>query len=206
MTSNIKFRLMMITDEGQSYSSLIKKVTEACKYGFKAVQLRNKKISTQQLLKLAKELRRITSKFSANLFINDRADIALLSKADGIHFPSGAIDIKSLLSYNILLGKSTHSLKDAKESFYNRCDYILFGPVFETASKLKYGKPQGLKKLQRICEQIEIPVFAVGGITPKRAKMCLKVGAYGVAVISAISKSDNLKRTISEFEENLGGL
>jgi thiamine-phosphate pyrophosphorylase len=207
MRAVVDFRLMMITDsESEVNGYLKKKVTEACRLGVKAIQFRDKKSNTRRLLRKAKELRKITSGYSVKLIINDRADITLISNADGLHLPSYDLDVKSLLRFDLLMGKSTHSLKEARKANTDGFDYILFGPVFETESKLKYGKPQGLKKLKTICKEVDIPVFAVGGITPERALLCLQNGAYGVAVIGAISHSKNIKNTISEFRKYLGTL
>jgi thiamine-phosphate diphosphorylase len=101
----------------------------------------------------------------------------------------------------MVTGKSIHSLPDALAAEKQGYDYIIFGPVFRTASKVKYGKPLGLNKLRAVCEKTRIPVLAVGGITPRRAAHCIEAGASGVAVISAILKSRNIKKKVSDFRK-----
>lgn len=209
MPRKIGFRLMVITDRklaGRRNQNDVIRI--ACKFGVRAIQLREKDLDSKSLLILAKEIKKFTIKTGTALFINDRLDIALLSGASGIHIPVNGLPIKAIETKRkkLLSGKSIHSVQDAVKAEKNGFDYLLFGPVFRTAKKIKYGKPQGLKKLKEICGKVKIPVFAVGGIDPKRTKKCLEEGAYGVAVISAIMKSDNIKKTVSEFENALGEL
>jgi thiamine-phosphate pyrophosphorylase len=206
---SIGFRLLVITDSRiEKNRPLPEIINKCCKYGVKAIQLREKEFTSKDLLALSLSLRKIAKKYSSALFINDRVDIALLSEADGVHSPENGIrasDVRKINS-NFVTGKSVHSLGSAKEAEDNGYDYIIFGPVFRTDSKVKFGKPQGLKKLREINESVDIPVFAVGGITPVRAEKCIEAGASGVAVIGAIFRSTDLKKTIAEFRTSLGSL
>ena len=188
--------------------SLIGIINKACKVGVKAVLLREKDMSASELLHTAREIKKITSEYNSRLFINDRLDIALLSKADGFHSPGKGILSSQSKKFNsqLITGKSIHSVKDAKIAEGAGYDYIMFGPVFRTPAKIKYGSPQGLEKLVGICESVNIPVFAVGGITPQRIKKCLDSGAHGVAVIRSIMKSDDVNKTVYDFVRVLGGL
>jgi len=199
----------VITDRKKCKSKPLEEVVRmACLCGVKAFQLREKDLPAVDILLLAKKLRKLTSGHRAKLLINDRLDIALLSKADGIHSPENGIlpeQVKQL-NKNLIVGKSTHSLKSALEAERKGFDYIIFGPVYRTHSKIKYGKPKGLPELKRVCDKARIPVFAVGGINPERAKKCIQAGAYGAAVIGAIMKSKNIKKTVNEFKQCLGSL
>jgi thiamine-phosphate pyrophosphorylase len=209
--NKLQFKLLLITDR-KKCGDLTKVITSACKAGVKAVQLREKStdngISGAELLSISKELRKITKKYSAKLLINDRLDICLISKADGLHSPEHGFLPNQIKKFNnkLLSGKSVHSVQCAVEAEKNGYDYIIAGPVFRTASKIKYGKPLGLSLLKEICNSVRIPVYAVGSINPERAKRCIMKGAYGAAVISAIMKSKDVKRTVSEFKRALGGL
>jgi thiamine-phosphate pyrophosphorylase len=209
MKGKISFRLLLISDRKLCENKLLS-VTAASAFssGVKAFQLREKELSSFHLLTLAKKLRKLSSKHSAKLIINDRLDIAMLVKADGVHSPENGIQAKDVkrLSKNLIVGKSTHSVKSAVDAEKNGYDYIIAGPVFRTASKIKYGKPLGIKLLKEICCSVGIPVFAVGGINPERALKCINAGAHGIAVISAVFKSNNIKKTVLEFQKSLGGL
>lgn len=194
---------MVITNRMSAGKDIAKVVNDCFRYGVKAVQLREKDLQGGKLLDLAKNIKVPRGRY---LLINDRLDITLLSNAQGIHLPEYSIPINYLKKYNLLLGKSVHSLKQAKLAEKEGFNYILFGPVFRTPAKIKYGAPQGLEKLRKVCSSVKIPVYAVGGITPMRVKKCLDAGAYGVAVIREIMQSKNLKTTIMEFETELGSL
>jgi thiamine-phosphate pyrophosphorylase len=201
------FRLLLITDR-KKCKDLKQVVLSACEAGVNAVQLREKDMPAVELLSLSKELRKITKFNSAKLIINDRLDLCLLSNADGIHSPENGLTPKQIKKYNskLLSGKSVHSVKGAIDAEKMGYDYIIAGPVFRTASKVKYGKPLGLKTFKQICDAVDIPVYAVGGINPERAKKCISKGAYGAAVISEIMKSKSIKQKVKEFQNSMGSL
>lgn len=206
MKSPVNFKLIAITNSSLN-SNLVKKVTEACKAGVKAVQLREKNISGRNLLDLSKKLRIITKKYHTKLIINDRYDIAVLSDADGLHSPEHGISPGQVnRSEGFVIGRSVHSLKSAVETETEGFDYLIFGPIYQTPSKVKFGKPQGIGRLQEICGTVKIPVFAVGGINPERAKKCIEAGAHGVAVVREIMLSKNIRKTVSKFKNVLGTL
>jgi thiamine-phosphate pyrophosphorylase len=209
MTNKIDFRLLLISDRKLcKHKSLEETANISFASGVKAIQLREKDLSSSELLTLAKKLNKTCINHSAKLIINDRLDIAVLSKADGVHSPEKGIQAKDVKRFNknLIIGKSTHSVKSAINAEKNGYDYIIAGPVFRTASKIQYGKPLGLSLLKEICSSVNIPVFAVGGINPQRAEKCIKAGAHGAAVIGAIFKSKNIKKTVLEFKKSLGGL
>lgn len=209
MTKKVNFRLVVITDRKKCKpKTLTEVVRNVCACGVKAIQLREKDLPAADLLLLSKHLRKLTHKYHTKLIINDRLDIALLSDADGLHSPENGILPKQAKQFNknLITGKSTHSLTSALEAERNGYDYIIFGPVFRTQSKIKYGKPKGLKELERVCSSVKIPVFAVGGINPDRAKKCIEAGAQGAAVIGAVMKSENINKTVKEFKESMGSL
>lgn len=206
--AKLDFRLLVITDRTLSKEDLLNVIGLSCKSGVKAFQLREKDLSSKDLLGLSKKIQTITKKYKALLLINDRLDIALLSGADGIHSPEGGIEAKydRISNPKLITGKSVHSLAVAKKAEKDGYDYLLFGPVFHTPAKIKFGAPQGIEKLKKLCSSVRIPVFAVGGISPLRAKQCLQAGAHGIAVIRAVMRSKNIRKTVNDFRLNLGGL
>lgn len=194
----------MITDKklaGKDFLKIIKKSSEC---GVKAIQLREKKLPAAKVVTLANSIKKIIQP-QTKLIINERLDIASLAKANGIHSPVNGLSRKYIPS-ELIAGKSVHSKLEAVKAEKEGYDYILFGPIFRTPAKVIYGSPQGLNRLSDICNSVNIPVFAVGGITPKRVKKCLKAGAHGVAVIRAVMKSADVKKSINEFKAELGGL
>lgn len=201
-----EFRYYLITDRKQSTRhTLIEAVKEACRQGIRAIQLREKGLSGRELYELADEVRTITLRYDAKLFINDRADIALAAGADGVHCPEAGLspaDIREL-NKDLLIGVSVHSLKAAKHAENNGADFLVFGPVYHTPSKIKYGDPQGINRLKEVVEAVHIPVYAVGGITPERAEPCLEAGAYGIAGISSILQATSIEQRVNEWKQVL---
>lgn len=171
-------------------------ITDVIKGGVDAVQIREKDLSSKDLLELALKLREIT-KNKALLIINDRVDIAFLANADGIHLGRNSMSLsevkklKDKFNYPMLTGVSCHSIKDIIKAEENKADYVFLGPVFWTSSKAKYGNPLGIDTLRKAREKTKIKIIAIGGINDNNAGECMDAGADGVAVISSIFASSN---------------
>ena len=200
----IDFRLYVITDRKllASYEALTAAVEESLKGGARAVQLREKDAVTRELLDAAYSLREITRRYKARLFINGRVDIAMAVGADGVHLGISDIPVhaaRKAAGNDMLIGASAHSVAEAKRAEQEGADFVTFGPVYETPSKLQYGKPVGVQAIERVKDEVSIPVFAIGGVNRERVGEALKAGAYGVALISAILASENIKSSTEEF-------
>lgn len=184
------FTLYLITDRALARGgNLQTTVREALQGGVKAVQLREKDLSSRELYMLAAELRELTSHFGAKLFINDRADIARAVDADGVHAGKLSLplpQIRTLLGPSRLIGYSAHTIEEAFLAEAAGADFLTFGPVYFTSSKAVYGPPVGIEKLRAACSALSIPVYALGGITVENIPEILNTGATGIALISAI--------------------
>lgn len=203
----VDFSLYLITDRHQvhPHHDLLSAVAAALQGGVQAVQLREKDLSSADLFKLGQQLRQLTDQYQAKLFINDRCDIASAVNADGVHLTEQSLNVttaRKLLGTNKLIGISTHSLQSAIEAERQDADFITFSPIYYTPSKAAYGKPQGLNKLAEVCNQISIPLFALGGITPKRVTELTAAGADGIALISAILATDDPCSAAKRFRAN----
>lgn len=202
-SGRIDFCLYLITDRKlhPDAAGLYDAVEEALAGGVKAVQLREKDLPVRQQLDMAYRLREITRLHGALLFINDRVDVALAVGADGVHLggegipPSAA---RKVCGEKLLIGVSTHSASEAMEAGRQGADFVTLGPVYETPSKMKYGRPLGTDVLRQAAGS-ETPVFAIGGITADRINEVKDAGAHGVAVISAILASGSVKSSTEEF-------
>lgn len=153
------------------------------------MQLREKDLSSRELLILAAELREMTSGFGAKLLINERTDIALAVGADGVHVGKMSLpitQIRKLLGPGQLIGYSAHSVEEALLAEAEGADFITFGPVYHTQSKAAYGPPVGVERLKAACLALKIPVYALGGISLKNIPETMRTGAAGIALISAV--------------------
>jgi thiamine-phosphate pyrophosphorylase len=204
MMREIDFRMYLITDRKALAPgiSMNAAVEQALRGGVRAVQLREKDLGIRDLLGVAYAVREVTRRYNAMLFVNGRVDVALAVGADGVHL--GAADIpvqaaRKAAGESVLIGASAHSVQEVRKAEQEGADFVTLGPIYETPSKLRYGKPIGIQPLLKLREGVSVPVFAIGGIRRDRVEEVLDAGAFGVAVISAVFASDDIKSTSEEF-------
>lgn len=154
------------------------------------------------LYELSERAARITKGNATKLLINDRADIAVAAGADGVHLTGASLPtsvVRHAFGDELVIGVSTHSQAEAELARRSGADFVVFGPVFETASKEKYGEPRGLKQLETIASKLApFPILALGGITIARVSDCIEAGAQGVAAIRMLSDPLQMDRVVSE--------
>jgi thiamine-phosphate pyrophosphorylase len=207
------FRLYLITDRHQAGGRpLMEVVRRSLEGGVRAVQLREKDLSGDALYRLAAELRFLTSEFGARLIINDRLDIALAVGADGVHIGVNSLPVdvvRRVMGEGKIIGYSAHGIDEALRVQADGADFVTFGPLYPTPSKAAYGDPCGVKKLADAASILNIPVIALGGISPANITEALSAKIQGVAVISAIlSAADprgaavSLMKKIEEYDRH----
>ena len=182
-------------------------VEEALSAGVKAVQLREKDLSTRELLDMAYRFRELTQCYDASLFINDRPDIALCVDADGVHLGNAGIPVRvarKIMKDRFLIGCSTHSVKEAVYAEEEGADFITFGPIFHTPSKLQYGEPVGLDALCEVRKSCSLPIYGIGGIKSDNIEAVLDSGASGIALISDILAATDITAAARESLTKVG--
>ena len=145
------------------------------------IQLRAPGITTAALEKEAREL---IAAVSVPVLVSSRCDVALACGAAGVNLPERDIsvaDARALLD-NRLVGRSVHSIEGALQAEAQDADYVIFGPVWESASHPDLA-PAGISALQAVARSVGIPVLAIGGVTEDRIELCLAAGADGYAAI-----------------------
>ena len=206
----VDFRLYLISDRTRCAGrSLALALRQACRAGVRAVQIREKDLETPELLALTRKVRRELDTLRPALFINGNPEVAVACGAQGVHLPEWSMSARTArdrLPAGTLIGRSTHSLKAALTAEAEGVDFITFGPVYDTPSKAAYGPPRGLQALSESVRAVTIPVFALGGVTPRRTKQCLEAGAHGVAAISAVLSQPDIPVAVGAFETELGSL
>lgn len=200
------FSLYLITDRKlfADTDSLIAAVEDALMAGVNAVQLREKDLPTRELLDLAYRTREITIKYGAKLFVNDRLDIAMSVEADGVHIGQSGMPVhavRKVIAHKMMLGVSTHNVQEALTAQEEGADFITFGPLYQTPSKLQYGGPVGIDSLKKVRERLSVPVFGIGGIKLYNIKEVMDSGADGIALISGILGAGNVNAAAKEYLE-----
>ncbi len=206
----INFRCYCITDRRQTGGRpLIAALQAAAHAGVRAVQIREKDLSPRELYALCEEARDALRPLGVKVLVNDRADIACAAGLDGVHLTTTSLSAtaaRRCLGDGALIGVSTHTLAEARFAEASGADFLTFGPVYHTASKVPYGPPVGLDALREVCAAVSLPVFALGGVTPERVPECLTAGAHGVAAISALLDVPSGADAVNAFKEQLGEL
>jgi thiamine-phosphate pyrophosphorylase len=198
-------RLYFVTGAPSGGRTLAQTVEAALRGGVDIVQLRDKTLKDGALLTLAHELRRLTQRAGALFIVNDRVDVALLCGADGVHVGQDDLPpqaVRRLIGPDLLLGISTHAPDQARKAISDGADYLGVGPVYATPTKA--GRPAvGLEYVRSVAALApKVPWFAIGGINTSNLPEIVAVGARRVAVVRALSESENP----SEFAQNLIGL
>jgi len=201
------FQLCYITDRhALADATLDGCIREAVAAGVDLVQIREKDLATRQLMRVVESALTAAQRTRTQIVVNDRLDVALSLGAGGVHLGTQSLPaevvrriVDSLARREFLIGVSCHSLEDAVAAESAGASYVLLGPIFETASKLRYGPPLGIAKLTAVARRVKIPVLALGGITVERVKICLDAGATGIAGISVFQTAPSLADRVREL-------
>jgi len=196
-----------VTDRNRLRSGdLISAIGQAIVAGVDMIQIREKDLPCRVLEELAVravELARQSGR--TEILVNDRLDVALATGAAGVHLPATGLPVEAVkrVVYNrgarLLIGVSTHTLEEAQRAAGAGADYLIFGPVFETASKP--GQPAtGLDTLARVTRSVHVPVFAIGGISPERVDRLAGTGVAGIAGISVFLQEESTRALLTRLQ------
>ena len=181
----------------------------ACAAGAAVVQLRAKRATDREALALAAELRAATRACGALLLVNDRFDLALVAGADGVHLGQSDLppaSIPKTLRERLVVGRSTHTLEQARAARLEPVDYVAFGPVFGTTSKHSPHAARGLALLREAAALVApLPLVAIGGIHAGNAAAVIAAGAAAVAVISAVAGADDPEAAVRALVQAISG-
>jgi thiamine-phosphate diphosphorylase len=186
-------RFYFITDDSAPGLSPPEQVKIALQAGATIIQYRNK-VFALNAFEEAAAVRELCRQNFIPFIVNDDILLAKSMKADGVHLgqedenPAAA---RRILGPDAVIGVSVHDLSELKHTELSACDYIGTGPVFATTTKADAQDVRGLSNLEAVAKKSPLPVVAIGGINSRNAKSCFDHGAAGIAVISAITRSDN---------------
>jgi thiamine-phosphate pyrophosphorylase len=185
-------RLYLITDRHaiDDLPSAVAAALSVLPIGSAAVQLREKDLGSDELLQLARALVPLCRSAKAPLLVNSDIEVVKAVRADGVHLPAGAgpIDrVRRELGPGALIAQSCHSKEEVASAAREGADFAVFGPVWDAPGK----KGQGMSALHEAATSSPISVFAIGGVTPARARRAVNAGAHGVACIRAVLGARN---------------
>ncbi len=181
-------QLYVLIDSRSDVEQFARLVQALVAAGVHAIQLRDKQTDDRELLGRARLLRELTIGSQTLCVVNDRPDIAALSRADGVHVGQTDMSVKdcrAMVGPDALIGVSTHSLPQARQAVLDGADYIGVGPVFPSATK-SFDHFPGLELVQAVAAEVRLPAFAIGGVTLDNLAQVLSAGCRRVAVSGAI--------------------
>lgn len=219
-------RSLRVAPQANLFQALIEKIGQVAAAGVDWIQLREKDLSGKDSAALTHDAldqvsnqtpqENAAASVYARIVVNDRLDIALAERAGGVHLGENSLppeEAKRLLlawppaektSREFLIGVSCHSLEAAQSAASAGADYIFYGPVFATPSKVGYGSPQGLDHLAEVSGAVSVPVLAIGGITLDNAASCISVGAAGIAAIRLFQDSPHPAELVQKLRRRPG--
>ncbi len=173
-----------ITDRHQlgGIEPLLPVIASALAAGIEMIQIREKDLSTRELLALVERVLALPNPAGTQIFINDRVDVAIASGTRCVHLPGNSIAPRRILTSvppPFQIGVSCHSVEDVRRAEEESATFAVFGPIFTTGSK----QPLGLAALREAASAVHIPVLALGGISGSRIRECMDQGAAGIAGI-----------------------
>lgn len=191
--------LHLISTGKQTKETLIAKICDVHTY-CDAIHLREKEWRTADYLEVITNLR-AAGVPARKIIVNGSAEIAHAAGAGGVQLTSTSMPVAEVKGRypQLRIGRSVHQVAEAVDSERAGADYVIFGHVFQTASKPGIV-PRGLQKLQQVVHQVSIPVIAIGGVRPHHVADVLAAGAGGIAVLSGVFLSEAPVKTVKEYQ------
>lgn len=181
--------------------SLYEQVEAALKGGVTCVQLREKELDAAAFLQEAKDIGALCRRYGVAFIVNDNVDIAVACGADGVHVGQEdmkAGEVRRRVGGDMILGVSVHTVEEARQAVQNGADYLGLGAVFPTSTKTDVDQMPG-DMLRAICDAVEVPVVAIGGINRDNLLKLSGSGVDGVALVSAIFSAEDIEGTCREL-------
>ena len=195
-------RLYLVTNRYQdSVESFLEKIETACRSGVTIVQLREKNLTTNQYYQLAKQVKEITDAYQVPLIIDDRLDVCLAVDAAGLHIGDDELPVsvaRQVLGPDKILGVTAKTVKRALEAEEGGADYLGTGAIFPTTTK-ENAPITLISTLKTICQRVDIPVVAIGGLTSENIDQLIGTGIAGIAVVRDLMQAEDIEAKTQAF-------
>ena len=195
-------QLYVVTDRAWTGNkTLYEQIKEALENGVTCVQLREKNLDEASFIEEAKKISVLCRQYNTPFIVNDNVNVAIASNADGIHIGQedmGLKDVRKIVGENMIIGISAHTVEEAKFAQENGADYIGIGAVFETSTKNDVDVIP-YEKVKSICDAVDLPKVAIGGINAENILKLKGSGIDGVAVVSAIFGAKDIGKATKEL-------
>ncbi len=198
-------RLYVLIDGCPSLDDFEQLARSLIEAGVHVLQLRDKQLTDRELLERARHLRLLTRNTGTLFIMNDRPDLAVLAEAHGVHVGQEEVavaDARSIVGPEALIGVSTHSLMQARQSVADGADYLGVGPTFPSGTK-QFDAFPGLDLLQAVATEICLPAFAIGGISGGNLASVLSTGFTRIAVNAAVCRASDPAASARELLSQL---
>jgi len=193
---------LLLDEQWASRLDLCHVLEQAAGCGIRFFQYRNKTGPMRDMFARAVALRKAASRHGAVFVVNDRCDVALAARADGVHLGQDDLPLamaQQVMGRNRIIGISTHRPEEVEEATRGGADYIGYGPLFPSTTKEGHESPVGLEGMRQIRPLTPLPVLAIGGITLSALRDIVDAGADGVAVASAVLDSSRIEQTMRDM-------
>jgi len=196
--------LYAVTDRAWTgEKTLYRQVEEALRGGVTCVQLREKEMGCEEFLQEAKEIHALCRRYGVPFIVNDNVEVAVACGAEGVHVGQedmAAGEVRQRIGEGMILGVSVHTVEEARKAVRNGADYLGLGAVFPTATKTDVDRMPG-ETLRAICDAVEVPIVAIGGIDRDNIGKLAGSGVDGAALVSAIFSAADIENTCRELRE-----
>jgi thiamine-phosphate diphosphorylase len=203
------YRLYFVTDPRlhKGYP-VLEQVGLALHGGIRIIQIREKELPLAEYIQLASEALKLTHSHDAFLIINDAVEVVKATGADGLHLGQEDMPLKEarrILGHDVIIGVSVKTIDETRQAEAEGADYVAISGVFPTSTKEDLGYCPGLAGVSLIRQCTTLPVVGIGGINLNNCCSVIEAGADGVAVVTAITMSEDIPSTCQSFFEIMRG-
>jgi thiamine-phosphate pyrophosphorylase len=205
------YNKLQYISQGNTIEEQLYNIHKALDNGCDWIQLRFKNQNKYEIFTLAEAVKMLCEEYLATFIINDYVSVAKQLDADGIHLglsDSSIDEARFIIGKTKIIGGTANTWDDVLQRTAEKCDYIGLGPFHFTATKQNLSPLLGLEGYHSIIKQmmvnnIQIPIYAIGGITVENIDLLMQTGIHGIAVSSLITHSKNLPQLINQLNEKL---